>query len=865
MGLLLFLSLGTGVLPAQRAYQRYWEEQFQKMTPAPIVEDERPPRDPATEEYLFKDERALVMPVTVFPGLADATAGNPASQLAFESFASGVFAFEQGNPTSALRHYDEAVRKDPGNIHLKLRLAQTTMMLNDLSRAETLLQEILQVDGQNLRALLFMGEISALRQQYERSKEWYQKALAAKPRNIQALQALMQIAYGVDRDLEATRDYSQRILHINGRELNAMLYNAEASAQLGDASAAADLYQRLIRFRPDLLPRMTETARRLARAGRREDALTLYERAMLIAPEQREIRQNWESMLRQASGEDAVAEAYKRLAAESRRDLRVYEMQADYLRRTARWDDLERLRNDMLGIEAEHVASLLDLAEIAMRRGDSDAGMAFFQRAIAADSASAETWRLVGEALVKQGRLEDARLHLTRATELGPEDPNALQSLALLELQLGNHNRAEELLRLALEKSPVNPVLLRQLANIYIARNDMTRAAELLQQVISANRADIDAWISLATIYLEQNNGNGLDILESQATEFLKDLPEFNVRYGEVAQRYGQYDRSRRAVDKALRIIPSDLGARLMQARTYMLMDQPDAAVAVIEEMGPLVQGRPAALLLQRSALASVLSDARRHARAEEILAELVRENPDSLEFRRELLLSQVRQDKEAAVREGLNDLVRRFAADKPLDAQLVRAEILREQGSPARAVSILRQLAEENPGNLQVAFDLAMAASDAGDVATAEKYYLKVIEAGNTRENIHYENAANNLGYTLAQNTDRIEDAKKYVQMALDVNPNAAYILDSMGWVYYRLGDYGKAREYLEKAARFSGRDAEILTNLGQLYEKIGEKDLARTAYDRALKLDPKSRIARERIEAMAPGAAGPASPKVE
>ena len=95
---------------------------------------------------------------------------------------------------------------------------------------------------------------------------------------------------------------------------------------------------------------------------------------------------------------------------------------------------------------------------------------------------------------------------------------------------------------------------------------------------------------------------------------------------------------------------------------------------------------------------------------------------------------------------------------------------------------------------------------------------------------------ALNFLGYGLAERGTNLDEALALVQRALAVDPwNGAY-LDSLGWVYVRMGRYGEARQPLEQAARTFPHDPTVLDHLGDLYRSLGERELAVAAWTRAI-----------------------------
>lgn len=112
---------------------------------------------------------------------------------------------------------------------------------------------------------------------------------------------------------------------------------------------------------------------------------------------------------------------------------------------------------------------------------------------------------------------------------------------------------------------------------------------------------------------------------------------------------------------------------------------------------------------------------------------------------------------------------------------------------------------------------------------------------------------ALNALGYTLADRTDRYEEAYNLIQQALNIEPNDPSIIDSMGWINYRLGNYKEAVLRLREAMK-AFPDPEIAAHLGEVLWVMGEMDEARAIWTQGLELSPDNDIIPEvmrRLEA--------------
>jgi tetratricopeptide (TPR) repeat protein len=113
-----------------------------------------------------------------------------------------------------------------------------------------------------------------------------------------------------------------------------------------------------------------------------------------------------------------------------------------------------------------------------------------------------------------------------------------------------------------------------------------------------------------------------------------------------------------------------------------------------------------------------------------------------------------------------------------------------------------------------------------------AEEQFKRVLSADPLNAS-----AANYLGYMLADRGIRLDESVKYIQKALQLDPNNGAYLDSLGWAYYKMDRYDLAESHLEKAAHLIQNDPTIHEHLGHLYLRMGKKAQAEEEWERALK----------------------------
>ena len=164
----------------------------------------------------------------------------------------------------------------------------------------------------------------------------------------------------------------------------------------------------------------------------------------------------------------------------------------------------------------------------------------------------------------------------------------------------------------------------------------------------------------------------------------------------------------------------------------------------------------------------------------------------------------------------------------------LVEGELLRKAGKYLEALEFFADKLEKMPNNTSLRYARALVAERANKLALAEEDLRIIIE----REPSNAQ-ALNALGYTLADRTERLDEALDYISRALEVEPADAAIIDSMGWVQYRMGNYAKAVELLRQALSLI-HDPEIAAHLGEVLWEMGKKQDALDVLETALEKHP-------------------------
>lgn len=192
-------------------------------------------------------------------------------------------------------------------------------------------------------------------------------------------------------------------------------------------------------------------------------------------------------------------------------------------------------------------------------------------------------------------------------------------------------------------------------------------------------------------------------------------------------------------------------------------------------------------------------------------------------------------------------DRIRRLREANPRQAEnfwLLEVNLLLDQEQQQQALSTATDALEEHPDNIEIRYARAMLYDGIGQPAYAEADLKHILEQ-------EPENAValNALGYILTTRTDRLREARGYIEKALRLDPDNPAILDSMGWVLFLEGQLEPALDYLSRAwAAFP--DPEVAAHYGEALWMNGAEEQARIIWQEGLEQDSDHEVLRETID---------------
>ena len=178
---------------------------------------------------------------------------------------------------------------------------------------------------------------------------------------------------------------------------------------------------------------------------------------------------------------------------------------------------------------------------------------------------------------------------------------------------------------------------------------------------------------------------------------------------------------------------------------------------------------------------------------------------------------------------------------DEKLSIVQLKTSLLTRSNRHQEAFQLLQNEAPNFAQSPEFKFDYALLADKLNKYDLMEKLLREAIKI-----RPDYAVAYNALGYSFADRNINLEDAKKYIELALSISPNNHYILDSMGWLYFRLGKLESALSFIQKAYDVQP-DPEIAAHLGEILWAQGKKKEANDVLELSLQSFPDNEVLKE------------------
>ncbi len=444
------------------------------------------------------------------------------------------------------------------------------------------------------------------------------------------------------------------------------------------------------------------------------------------------------------------------------------------------------------------------------------------------------------------------------------------------------------------------------LAMVQLQRGDKATALEQLEYLL-ANFDAFDFNVVITLLSRQKNQALALEVIEELAS-VRPDNADAHFAHAHLAARFGQPEAALQASQRAVALRPDWRNAIMLQARLLQTLGRGQEAVDLLESH---LAGEMSDDLEMRKLLARLLLRSDKIEPAWEQYQIILQQQPNDDGSRYLYAVSSLELGKKELATEQLTELAQRglhqddarfqlgrvSEVDKQpaaaiewyrsvaggqfvLPARLREATLLAQKGDYDAALSVMAALEgkdeqqqlniilitgdilyrakrdqqaiklydealQQRPNSIPLLYSRAMVLDRLGDVAAAEQALRAILEL--EKDNV---DALNALGYNLANRGVQLAEAEGYLQRAMELLPGNAAITDSIGWLYYRLGEHEKALAYLREALQIAGYDAEIAAHLGEVLWVLGKQERARHVWQKARERSPDHPVLNETIE---------------
>lgn len=473
------------------------------------------------------------------------------------------------------------------------------------------------------------------------------------------------------------------------------------------------------------------------------------------------------------------------------------------------------------------------------RNGDADGAVALLQTALSENPDSVEILELAGEIYKDLNKPQDAIGVYQKIITFDPDNAEAQFNLGVLAYFQDDRAMAKEILGRLVRNHPETIRAIDILAAIAIDEKEYDEAKAYLERILSV-REDYDpAYLKLGVISEMQDN-------PAEAIQYYSKALEYNPHNRQVRERLTQIYLKQKSKEKAVEelrkmnlLAPEDAEVHLRLGLIFFEDKQYDKALEEFDLAKNLKPDQP----MIRYYRSLVLEEMGKYDDAIAELKYIIGREPKNISAFLHLayIYTQLKQEDEAI---RIYDEILSFEKERP-EVYVYYANGLIQMKDYQKAEAVLRDAIPRFPENDDLLFNLAVVCEKTGRFDDMVTHLQKAITL-----NPKNSEALNYLGYSFADRNVRLVEAEDLIRRALELRPDSPYYIDSLGWVYYRRGEYGKALEHIQKAIGIMGDDPVLFEHLGDIYQALNEPGKAIDAWGKALQYHKKEEGLEQRVQ---------------
>jgi tetratricopeptide (TPR) repeat protein len=470
----------------------------------------------------------------------------------------------------------------------------------------------------------------------------------------------------------------------------------------------------------------------------------------------------------------------------------------------------------------------MKIAEYYLKNNNPEKAVEYLEKVTEIQPESANSgYRIIAEYYLKNNDLQKAVEYLKKAIEVQPNSAESLWALGELYLNLRQIQDALPVYRKLLQLTG-NPTVKQRLAELLVESGEYGEAAELLDAIIqsgSRNVEEVRILLARTQIGLKEYS-KAIETLQSVRTQDPEIKRNMKFYLGIAYKSSAEYSKAIEIFTELLENVPSISEENQEDRRLlflyhltsiYLETKKNEEAIAI----GKREYDKNPDSVRMGILYAQILADAGKPDDGVAILKGLLRSNPSEVDLYIQLSQMYLQNKRYPEAEEILHQAegkdLEGERTEKRLKYQL--ATVYEEQKDYGRLETLLSGIIASDPEDINAKYYLATVYERQKNYDRAESLFKEVIQS-----NPKNAGALNYFGYMLADRGIRLNEALKYVQEALAIDPENGAYLDSLGWAYFKLNDLGNAEIYLLQADQRIKDDPVIDDHLGDLYYKIGD-----------------------------------------
>ncbi|MBK1716342.1 tetratricopeptide repeat protein [Thiocystis violacea] len=456
-----------------------------------------------------------------------------------------------------------------------------------------------------------------------------------------------------------------------------------------------------------------------------------------------------------------------------------------------------------LAIAPDSPAAYQVAAFLRIKVEDRDGALDHLQRLVELSDEGVETAFAKAAAIIARLPSPDDRVSMMEAlVDRFPESAEARQSLAMVAASSSRTDVAEQAARRALELRPEWNAPRLFLVRLLLSDGQRAEARSLLEGFVDASPDDQALRMLYGQFLVEEQEFTSARSVFERLLRNQPKAPDVLFAVGILSLQLDDLE-----------------GARLHFGRLYDTGERKDEAAFYLGQTAERAADTKSALDWYGKVDGANLDDA-------QVRMAFLRAKTGEVAQAREIL-----------------QRLRDRSPDNAIPLFMVESEILQEIGRPDEAMSVYDTALALFPGDDTLLYARGLFAMKRDRIEQGERDLRQIIDS-----DPNHADALNALGYTLADRTDRHAEALVLIERAHVLKPDEPAILDSLGWVHYRLGDFEKALEYLRQA-QDQLKDGEVAAHLGEVLWAMERRSEAWTVWDDAIKAYPEHEYLREVI----------------